>query len=179
VCDKESASVGSIGVVVQLTNDSEALKQAGYKRSFIYAGNSKIPFSEDGEFKEEFLSDLQESVNCTYEKFVEHVATYRPLSQQQIIDTQAKVFNADKALALKLVDKLSTHTEFIESFKKSSLLKNTPTTQTKATIDPAHMARIKAALDKAEQPQLTAKQEHKQKLQNAVRWFAKNKMKDK
>ncbi|NIY94578.1 S49 family peptidase [Vibrio diazotrophicus] len=178
VCDKESASVGSIGVVIQLTNDSEALKQAGYKRTYIFAGNSKIPFNADGEFKEEFLNDLQDSVNSTYEKFVEHVATYRPLSKQQIIDTQAKVFNADKALALKLVDKLSTHTEFIESFKTTSIFKTTPATQTKATIDTAHMARIKAALDKTEQPQLTA-EDHKQKLQNSVKWFYENRMKDK
>lgn len=129
----ESFSIGSIGVVIKLLNDSKKLEKEGYSRTYVYAGNNKIPFSQDGSFKQDFLDDLQESVNATYQNFVSHVATYRPLTKQQIIDTQAKVYNADKALSLKLVDKLMTQEQFLNylqnpqseqpSVKSNSLLK--------------------------------------------------------
>ncbi|EIZ1342403.1 S49 family peptidase [Vibrio parahaemolyticus] len=113
IADQESYSIGSVGVVIKLHNDSKALEKQGISRSFVYAGNNKIPFKPNGEFKEEFLDDLQESVNETYNKFVEHVSSYRPLSKQDVINTQAAVYSADKALSLKLVDKLMTQEEFL------------------------------------------------------------------
>ncbi|TOB86149.1 hypothetical protein CGJ96_24060, partial [Vibrio parahaemolyticus] len=133
IADTESYSIGSIGVVIKLHNDSAALEQQGISRSFVYAGNNKIPYAADGSFKQEFLDDLQESVNETYTKFVEHVANYRPLSKQQVIDTQAKVYSADKALSLKLVDKLLTQEEFLTYMHGNSVYSHKPTPTAKAT----------------------------------------------
>ncbi|NMR95471.1 hypothetical protein HKB38_29150, partial [Vibrio parahaemolyticus] len=62
IADPESYSIGSVGVVIKLQNDSKALEQQGISRSFVYAGNNKIPYAADGSFKQEFLDDLQESV---------------------------------------------------------------------------------------------------------------------
>lgn len=103
---------GSIGVVIQLYNDSKALEDAGIKRSFVYAGGNKIPFDNDGEFTDKFLEDLQKSVDKTYVKFVDHVASNRPMSRQEIIDTNASVFDADDALNLKLIDKIMELEDF-------------------------------------------------------------------
>lgn len=103
---------GSIGVVVQLYNDSGALEQAGIKRSFVYAGGNKIPFDSDGEFTDKFLADLQKSVDKTYSKFVDHVAANRSLSRQEIIDTNASVFDADDALSLRLIDSIMELEDF-------------------------------------------------------------------
>ena len=96
--------VGSIGVVVQLYNDSKMLDKIGVERSFVYAGGNKIPFDKQGNFTETFVKDLQDSVDKTYAKFVNHVAVNRNLTEQQVINTNASVFDADVALTLGLID---------------------------------------------------------------------------
>lgn len=108
------AQAGSIGVVVHLEDESEKKKMEGEKDIWIYAGDSKVPYAEDGTFKKEFLDDLQKGVNDTYEKFVSHVAEMRSLDSKIIINTQAKVFRTEEAIALGLADKSMTRSEFAE-----------------------------------------------------------------
>ena len=64
-----AAEAGSIGVVVRLRNTNKADKLDGIETTYISAGNSKIPFDEEGEFKESFKSDIQERVNELYGDF--------------------------------------------------------------------------------------------------------------
>lgn len=103
---------GSIGVVIQLTDDSEAMKKEGYKRIFITAGESKVPFNESGAFKQEYLDDLQTRVSELYEGFISHVATMRGIGEDTVRNTQAKMFSAKEALSLGLVDSIMEPTEF-------------------------------------------------------------------
>ncbi|UZV41205.1 SohB [Vibrio phage vB_VpaM_R16F] len=142
ICDKiisnPDASTGSIGVVVSLINSNEALKKAGYKRTFITAGASKVPFDDEGEFKEDFLQELQDSVNELYENFVEHVATYRTdMSKDDVKNTEAKVFRAKEALKLGLIDDIMTNAEFKEKYLTGESVTASPsqskTSQTKVT----------------------------------------------
>ena len=118
VCDEvianPDAETGSIGVLVALINDSEHLAKEGYARSFITAGDSKVPFDEEGGWRPEFLTDLQTKVDTLYQKFVAHVATYTGLSSEQIIKTQAKTYMADDALSLGLINSIKTRSEFID-----------------------------------------------------------------
>lgn len=107
------AKVGSIGVVVQLMNTIKFEKSKGLERVFIYAGDSKIPFDVDGNFTESFISDIQESVNFYYSEFTSFVETRRPMTLEQIQDTEAKVYLPKEALSLGLIDKVMTKQEFI------------------------------------------------------------------
>lgn len=106
------AEVGSIGVVVSLANYSEAEKKFGLERSFIFAGDSKVPYDADGKFTEAFLADIQAKVDDLYVSFVSHVAEMRGISEEAVRETQAKVFSANKALELGLIDKVMTRLEF-------------------------------------------------------------------
>ena len=106
------AEVGSVGVVVGLTNYSEAEKKFGMKRTFVYAGASKIPYDADGNFTEAFLTDIQAKVDELYGEFVNHVADARKLSVETVKGTEAKVFTATKALELGLADAVMTVEEF-------------------------------------------------------------------
>jgi ClpP class serine protease len=120
------ASVGSVGVVVALYNDSKMLEMAGVTRQFVYAGENKIPFdNKTGEFTESFIADLQKSVNKTYSSFTKHISSYRGLSEQAIIDTQASVFDAEEALELGLADRIMEVEDFeleygVKTRKKSN-----------------------------------------------------------
>lgn len=130
------AEVGSIGVVVRLTNSNEANKKAGVETTYITAGDSKVPFDAQGEFREDFKADLQSKVDSLYLDFINHVATMRNISPDTVMETQAKMFMKDKALELGLADKVMTPTEFKEYLQQED---NAPsvqsvTTQTKAPI---------------------------------------------
>lgn len=109
-----SAETGSIGVLIALINNSKALEKEGYTRSFISAGKSKIPFAEDGSFKQEFLDDLQMKVDAMYEDFVSYVCQYTGLSTEEVKATEAKTFMSAEALKLGLINKVMTRSEFFD-----------------------------------------------------------------
>lgn len=111
IASKDS-ELGSIGVLVQLLNDSESLKMNGFERTFITAGDDKIPFAEDGSWREGFLADLQSKVDVCYKDFTEHVAEHRGISVEAVRSTQARMFFASDAIELGLADKVMTPEEF-------------------------------------------------------------------
>jgi ClpP class serine protease len=107
-----SSEVGSIGVVVRLMNDSKALEKAGMQRTFVTAGKSKVPFDEDGGFKEDFIQDIQSKVDVLYEEFTEFVAMNRNISVETVRSTEAKTFLPVEAIELGLIDRVMTVEEF-------------------------------------------------------------------
>lgn len=108
------AEVGSIGVVVRLRNVNKAMKAMGVEDTFIFAGDSKIPFAADGSWDKKFLEDIQEKVDELYQQFTSYVADMRGIEQKAAQKTEAKVFTADKAMELGLVDKQMTREGFFE-----------------------------------------------------------------
>lgn len=108
------SQVGSIGVLIQLMNNSKMLEKAGVERTFITAGKDKVPFADDGSFTEGFIERLQTQVDALYEGFTGHVATHRALDIQAVKDTEANVFMSEEALALGLADKVMTVEEFYD-----------------------------------------------------------------
>lgn len=116
ICDEvvanPSASLGSIGCVVALLDQSKALEQAGYKRIFITSGESKVPFAEDGSFKQEFLDDIQADVDRLNMEFAAHVNKYTGLAVDEILGFQAKVYDAQEAVKRGLANKVMTNKQF-------------------------------------------------------------------
>lgn len=108
------AEAGSIGVVVKLRNVNGAMKEMGVKDSYIFAGKGKIPYDADGEFTQEFLEDIQEKVNALYERFTSYVAEMQGIPVEAVKATGAKVFMAEKAVALGLAHKIMTRESFFE-----------------------------------------------------------------
>ena len=104
--------IGSVGVVIQLYNDTKYLEKAGIERSFVYAGKNKIPFADDGSFSEDFIADLQKGVNRSYNTFTKFIATNRNLTVEQVVETNAKVYDAEEALSIGFIDKIMEIEEF-------------------------------------------------------------------
>ena len=113
------AEAGSIGVVIRLQNNNEAMKKAGIKTKYITAGASKVPFDEEGEFREEFITDLQNRVYSLYDNFVNHVVSMRggKISDETVRETEARVFSAEEARAKGLIDEIMEEAAF-DSFLK-------------------------------------------------------------
>lgn len=108
------SDIGSIGVLVRLMNDSKHLEKEGYERTFVTAGSEKVPFSEDGSFRKEFLEDIQYKVDKLYESFTSHVATHRGMSVEAVKATEARTYLADDAMRIGLVDKVMSLDDFYE-----------------------------------------------------------------
>lgn len=104
--------VGSIGVVLPLTNYAERDKKEGVKRIYITSGKSKVPYDEDGNFTESALDEFRKSSKIIYDEFVSHVAEMRGIDRQSVIDTEAKTFDAKTALSLNLIDSVMTKEQF-------------------------------------------------------------------
>ena len=104
--------VGSIGVVLPLTNYAEKDKKEGIKRIYITSGKSKVPYDEDGNFTEDALDEFRKSSKIIYDEFVGHVAEMRGIDRQSVIDTEAKTFDAKTALSLNLIDSIMTKEQF-------------------------------------------------------------------
>lgn len=104
--------VGSIGVVLPLTNYAEKDKKEGIKRIYITSGKSKVPYDEDGNFTEDALDEFRKSSKIIYDEFVGHVAEMRGIDRQSVIDTEAKTFDAPQALSLNLIDSIMTKEQF-------------------------------------------------------------------
>jgi signal peptide peptidase SppA len=108
-----AAETGSIGVLIALTNYNKALEKAGITRTYISAGESKIPFDADGDWKPDFLADLQAKVDAMYGQFVAHVSAHTGMSEKDVRNTQAKMFMAEDALQMGLINKVMTHEQFV------------------------------------------------------------------
>lgn len=109
-----SGEAGSVGVLICLVNDSKALAQEGYERTFITDGTDKVPFADDGSWREGFLDDLRKRVTVLGDEFRAHVSKYTGLSVTDIKDTQAKVYSAQDALSIGLVNKIMTRSDFVD-----------------------------------------------------------------
>ena len=76
---RPDSEIGSVGVVVQLVNNSKMLENKGITRKFITYGENKVPFDDSGEFTAKFIQSIQEKVNKTgiqFNKFIAKKSQY-------------------------------------------------------------------------------------------------------
>ena len=115
-----ASETGSIGVVATLLNKNGELSQKGHERTFVYAGENKIPYDAEGNFRKEYIDDVQMKVNLLYMQFVNHVSQFRPMSENEVRGTKASMFIAEEALLNHLADKMMTRIEFADYLSKMS-----------------------------------------------------------
>lgn len=107
-----SASTGSIGCVLALIDKSKAMANAGLKPIYIASTPGKTPFQADGSFSEEFLAEVQADVTRLGDQFAEHVSEFTGIPIDDILAMDAKVFHAEKALEVGLVNSIMDHKQF-------------------------------------------------------------------
>lgn len=99
-----SADIGSIGVYSMHMDISKALENFGVKIQFIYAGDHKVDGNMFEPLPDDVRADIQAGVDESYSEFTQLVANHRGMDVQAVIDTQARVFSANDALRLGLID---------------------------------------------------------------------------
>lgn len=161
----EDSDVGSIGVLIQLINNSKHLEKEGFERTFITAGDYKVPFDKDGSFQPEFIERLENSVSKTYDKFVKTVSELRGISEESIRATQARVYDADEALTLNLIDKIMEFEDF-EKYVNTSLSRSSLNSNNPILLQEDNMSQQLTV--EAVQAQLSAANEEKQQLADTL-----------
>ena len=116
---RPDSEIGSVGVVVQLVNNSKMLENKGITRKFITYGENKVPFDDSGEFTSKFIQSIQEKVNKTGIQFNKFIARNRNMQVEDVIATQAEVFDTEDALNVGFIDKVMTKSEFYENYLPS------------------------------------------------------------
>ena len=113
---RPDSEIGSVGVVVQLVNNSKMLEKTGITRKFITYGENKVPFDDSGEFSNKFIQSIQDKVNKTGLQFNSFVAKNRNMQVEDVIATQAEVYDAEDALKIGFIDKIMTKSEFYDDY---------------------------------------------------------------
>lgn len=105
-----SASIGSIGVVVMHVSFASMLEKEGVEVTFIHAGDRKVDGNPYQPLSKEARASYQAAVDSYYSLFVSNVAAGRKgkMDEKAIRDTEARVYMAGDALALGLVDAVTT-----------------------------------------------------------------------
>ncbi len=99
-----SADIGSVGVVLMHMSQEKMMENIGLKVTMIHAGKHKVDGNPYENLSEDVIAALQASVDKSYEQFVSLVARNRGIDPQSVRETEARVYAADDAKALGLID---------------------------------------------------------------------------
>lgn len=112
-----SGYVGSIGVCWLHVDVSQALKEAGVVTTWVFAGDHKVDGNPYDKLTAAVKADFQESVDHTYRLFVDGVVARRPMKEDAVRATEARVYRAEEAVSLKLVDGIKSLEGALASFE--------------------------------------------------------------
>jgi len=119
-CDRmvatQSSTIGSIGVYRLHVDVSGANAQAGVVYTFIFAGEHKVDGNPFEALPDSVRADMQASVEQTRDMFIADVALSRGLDEDAVRETEARVYRANEALALGLIDAVSTPQNAVSAF---------------------------------------------------------------
>lgn len=109
---RDNSIVGSIGVNANQTKFAEFADEYGISREQFTGGEYKDTLDPLKDLSEDEREYFQGVIDAGYDSFVELVAESRDLDEETIRDTEARVYYADDALELGLVDHVGDHAEF-------------------------------------------------------------------
>lgn len=113
------AIIGSVGVVAELPNFNRVLKKHDVDYDVYTAGEYKRTVTVLGENTEEGIRKFNEELEETHELFKNHVSTHRPQLDLSRIATGEHWYGS-QALALDLVDELSTSDDYLFAQRKDA-----------------------------------------------------------
>ncbi|NYZ70223.1 S49 family peptidase, partial [Endozoicomonas sp. SM1973] len=123
--------VGSIGVLLAHTDQSELLAKEGINVTLIHAGAHKADGNPFEPLPNNVKADLQSEINDIYGLFIETVSRHRQLDTEAIKNTEAKVFTGQAAIDVGLADRvLPAHQvlpTFIQTLNSSTTLRTVMT----------------------------------------------------
>lgn len=106
-----TSGVGSVGVIMLHVDQSKFNKKMGIKVTPIYSGSHKNDFSPHQPISEGTLTELQQRVDETRALFAQTVARNRNLKLDQVLNTEAGLFQGTEAVKVGFADHMMTWQE--------------------------------------------------------------------
>lgn len=131
-----TAGVGSIGVIIETYEVSKWEDEVGIKYNTFFRGAHKNDYSPHEPITDQAVEEINTRLDYSYNAFVESVSAHRNLDAEAVIDTQARCFNAQDALKLKLIDEIKPAQLAIDEIANK---------YTQSTQSPGRSVRAKAA----------------------------------
>lgn len=162
-----SGGAGSIGVVAMHVNMSKLLEDWGVDITLIHAGAHKVDGNPFEKLPDDVRADIQLSVEKSRTMFASLVAKNRGMDIKKVLETEARIYRADDALSIGLIDAVATPTEALQAFlgelsgstsqrqKEDKMSTQDAGTKPEASADPAAIAKASAEAQKAERTRVS------------------------
>ena len=141
----QTARVGSIGVVAMHTDVSDKMEKDGIKPTFISAGKFKTAGNPYEKLEGEKLKYLQDSVDESYDMFINAVAEARGIDKKAIRETEARVYGGKKAVEIGLADGIRTYESVLAEMSAPNFTTQGTKMENEVTIEEAKIADLTAA----------------------------------
>ena len=141
----QTARVGSIGVVAMHTDASGKMEKEGLKPTFISAGKFKTAGNPYEKLEGEKLKYLQDSVDESYDMFINAVADARGIDKKAIRDTEARVYGGKKAVEIGLADGIRTYESVLAEMSAPNFTTQGTKMENELNIKEAKIADLTAA----------------------------------
>mgnify|MGYP003552133012 FL=1 len=141
----QTARVGSIGVVAMHTDASGKMEKEGLKPTFISAGKFKTAGNPYEKLEGDKLKYLQDSVDESYDMFINAVADARGIDKKVIRDTEARVYGGKKAVEIGLADGIRTYESVIAEMSAPNFTTQGTRMENELNIEDAKIADLTAA----------------------------------
>ena len=141
----QTARVGSIGVVAMHTDASGKMEKEGLKPTFISAGKFKTAGNPYEKLEGEKLKYLQDSVDESYDMFINAVADARGIDKKVIRDTEARVYGGKKAVEIGLADGIRTYESVLAEMSAPNFTTQGTKMENEVKIEDVKIADLTAA----------------------------------
>lgn len=111
-----SGGAGSIGVVTMHVDMSKMLDKWGIVVTMLYSGEHKVDGNPFEPLPDSVKAEVQASLDKSRKNFAQLVADHRGLDLKAVMDTEARTYRADDALAIGLIDAVATPSEAVRAF---------------------------------------------------------------
>lgn len=112
--------IGSIGVRIGHVSYAEVLDRAGIRVTNFAAGATKVDGVPSRLLGDGEAAEIQYDIDRTYDRFVAHVASHRPMSEADVRKTDARTFCGDDAVAGGLADRVESLEDMIARIESSA-----------------------------------------------------------
>ena len=111
-----SGHTGSVGVVSTHVDLSKMLEQFGVKHTFVFSGKHKVDGNAYQPLSESVQEKWQNECDRMYDTFVSTVATNRGLTEEEVRDTEAQIYDAPDSQEIGFADSMAAPEEGFTDF---------------------------------------------------------------
>ncbi|HAM4766659.1 TPA: S49 family peptidase [Escherichia coli] len=110
----QTAKIGSIGVMMAHTSYEKQLAQEGVDITLIYSGQHKVDGNSIQALPAGVRADFQRRIDEARRMFVDKVALYTGLSSEEVMNTEAAVYDGQAGIDAGLADQLINAADAVE-----------------------------------------------------------------